>query len=162
MCMQACICDYMRATFPVDDVWYTVVGDPVSCSLHLISLALRHQEKLTSYFKDGRKWCLVHPGLVHAMQRRICFMSTLEFGMWLWCRMLGLKETTAVLFRWSSIPSPIVGMDLEDFLDLTTYTCPITGRKRCAVSAALQTTTDTKPKRLRVAWYHLASFPHSF
>jgi hypothetical protein len=48
-------------------------------------------------------------------------------------------------------------MDLEDFLDLITYTCPITGKKRCAASAALQTTTDTKPKRLRVAWYPLAN-----
>ena len=63
MCMHACICDYMRATFPVDDVWYTVGGDPVGCSLHLISPALRHQEKLTTYFKDGRKWCLVHRGV---------------------------------------------------------------------------------------------------
>ena len=28
--------------------------------------------------------------------------------------------------------------DLDDFLDLLTYTCPITGRSRCAVSAGLQ------------------------
>ena len=152
-CMHVSV--ILRATFPTDDVWYTVVEIPVSCSLHLISPALRHQEKLTTYFKDGRKWCLVHGGCVCAMQRCDCNAEC-------WCS----KKRQLLFFRWSSIPSPIVRMDLEDFLDLITYTCPITGKQRCPVSAALQTTTDTKPKRLRVAWYPLASFsksfPHSF
>jgi len=36
--------------------------------------------------------------------------------------------------------------DLDDFLDLLTYTCPFTGRKRCAVSAGLE--CSQQPKRL--------------
>ena len=36
---------------------------------------------------------------------------------------------------------------LEDFLDLITYTCPYTGKKRCAAQAALELSGETKKQK---------------
>ena len=43
---------------------------------------------------------------------------------------------------------------MDDFIDLMTYTCPFTGRKRCAISAALEC-SQPPPKRSSIqeeAW----------
>ena len=38
---------------------------------------------------------------------------------------------------------PVTPFAMDVFLDLVTYTCPITGKKRCAVQAAL----DAHPRQ---------------
>ena len=48
-------------------------------------------------------------------------------------------------------------MELEDLLDLLTYTCPQTGRKRCAVDTALNCASDEalpkqKMPKKEVSW----------
>lgn len=40
----------------------------------------------------------------------------------------------------------------EFFLDLLTYTDPVSGKKRCALNACLEDINDGMQKRIRVTW----------
>lgn len=52
--------------------------------------------------------------------------------------------------------------DLDDFLDLLTYTCPITGQQRCAVSAATIGSNGGMREQCEVSWFFVSKNCLSF